>query len=275
VRAVYAVYLLVTVPLLAFVLGELLWSLPHLLLTAAGTGLRQAQQIRVAWQHAAPATLIVTLVQLLLLGLPVAGLGLMLGNLGRRLGSVLWRFSRPTPLRRCSGGLVVVVVVAVLARLWLPTLRTGVPAPPLTASAARLAAGVPGVPDPFAVPVQPLPDAAAVAGPPRPRAAVAAGGRGSGIAGAWQAMPADGGPPGAAVVIAGSPARSITLQPDGSYCVQPLSGAPRCGRYQIVGGSATDAETGPQLTTAGRTLTVLGADGTLLRLQPSSATDVP
>ncbi len=276
VRAVYALYLLITVPLLAFVLGELLWGLPHLLLTAAGTGLRLGQEIRAAWQHAAIATLAATLVQFVLLGLPVVGLGLMLANLGRRLARALWRLSQPTPWRRAAGALVVVAIAGGLTRLWLPALHASLPRP-AAAQAARAPAGVPGVPEPFARSLPAQPDAATLAGPLQPRGAATDAAGDPWPEGIWQALPDDGGsgPPRAAVVIAGSPARSISLHPDGSYCVQPLSGAPRCGHYEIVNEAPANADVGPSLTTAGRTLTVLGTDGSLLRLQPNSPADAP
>jgi putative peptide zinc metalloprotease protein len=271
VRGVYAGYLLITLPLLAFALGELLLGLPRLALTAAGTGERLGHQLTAAWQQGAVVLFALTLVQGLLLVLPVAGLALMLVNLSRRCGRLLWRLSAPTPLRRAVGATIALAMAAVLVRLWLPAVQAGMPrqaAPEL----ARLPVGMPGVPAPFAIPLAAQPDAAALAGPPAPQGATN-GGEGAGLAGAWLALPADGDPPGAAVTIAGSPARSLMLQPDGRYCVQPLSGPLRCGSYHVLAKTPATVD-GTVLSSAGQTLTVLGPDGNLLLLQPV-ATAVP
>ncbi|HZQ39110.1 MAG TPA: hypothetical protein VFD32_24500, partial [Dehalococcoidia bacterium] len=272
VRSVYAGYLLVTLPLLAFALGELLLGLPRLAFTAAGTGERLGFQLSAAWQQGAVVLFAVTLVQGLLLVLPVAGLALMLINLGRRCGRLLWRLSAPTPLRRAAGATIALAVATVVVRLWLPAVQAGVPSQAVP-EVARLPVGIPGVPAPFGIPLAAQPDAAMLAGPPAPRGGADGGAEGAGIAGAWLALPADADPPGAAVTIAGGPARSLVLQPDGRYCVQPLSGPKRCGSYHVLAGTPAAAN-GAVLSGAGQTLTVLGADGNLLLLQPA-ATAVP
>ncbi len=267
VRAVYALYLLVTVPLLAFALAELLLGLPRLLLNAAGTGLRLGAQLSGAWRQGAVALVLVTLVQTLLLALPVAGLALMLVNLGRRGGRLLWRLSAPTPPRRVAGVALALALAAGLVRLWLPALRAGVPRP-VTAQALRLPAGMPGVPAPFAIPFPATADAATLAGPPLPPR-VGGNADQPGFAGSWLAVPDGDGTPGPAPIIAGNPARSLTLRADGSYCVQPLDGTPRCGRYRLVQQSA-DAAGGPVLSGAGQTVTVLGPNGDLLLVQATA-----
>lgn len=264
VRAVYALYLLVTVPLLAFALAELLLGLPRLLLTAAGTGERLGLQLAAAWRAGAVALFVVTLLQGLLLALPVAGVALLLANLGRRCSRLLWRLSAPTPLRRLAGTAIALAVAAGLVRLWLPAVRAGV-SPQTTVGVARPPLGAPGVPSPLALPWPSSADPATLAGPPAPPEGGGESGGGTGVAGSWLALPADGDTRGAAVTIAGSPARSLTLRADGSYCIEPLSGAVRCGRYRVVP-MTVDAATGPTLSSGGQTLTVLGPDGRLLLL---------
>ncbi|HET8631789.1 MAG TPA: hypothetical protein VFL91_30565, partial [Thermomicrobiales bacterium] len=125
VKAVFALYILITVPLLVFLLGVTVKSAPRVLATAWDAFRQQGGAFGRA--HAAGSFLGMTsaAVQMALLALPALGLVFMLGNLARRGFGALWAWSRPTPARRAVGALGTVAAVALVGFLWAPQLPFG------------------------------------------------------------------------------------------------------------------------------------------------------
>jgi putative peptide zinc metalloprotease protein len=127
-KLVFVLYTLVTIPLLAFVLFTMVRTVPRVIATALDSGHKLIDQFGagVAGGHALAAA--AAAVQLVLLALPTAGMLLILFTLGRQLTRLLWNWSRPTPWRRISGGLIGAVIVAVIVALWTPQVLSFLPA---------------------------------------------------------------------------------------------------------------------------------------------------
>jgi putative peptide zinc metalloprotease protein len=123
VAAAFAVYILVTVPLLAFLLFLLVRRTPSILTATRDSVLWQAEAFAAARVAGDTTAMALSVVHLLTLTLYTFGLLFVLFNLGRRASGALWRWSRPTPARRAIGLLVVAGVVALVGYLWAPQLQ--------------------------------------------------------------------------------------------------------------------------------------------------------
>ena len=125
VKAVFALYILLVGPLLAFLLFAMIKGVPRVLATG-WTSFRQLSGNFASAQHSGAALGMATAaVQIGLLALPTLGTVYMLVRLGRTAGVALWRWSQPTPGRRALGSTISVAAVALLAFLWAPQLPFG------------------------------------------------------------------------------------------------------------------------------------------------------
>lgn len=122
VKAVFALYILITIPLLAFLLFVMIQGLPRILATAWDSFTIQAGEFSKALKAGDILAMAGTSGQMVLLALPVIGLLYVLYMLGRKAVKTLWNWSKPTPARRVMGGLIGAGAVAFLFFLWLPQL---------------------------------------------------------------------------------------------------------------------------------------------------------
>lgn len=124
-KVVFALYALVTIPLLALLTLAMIRGLPRVLATIFDSA---AQQLPLLAQEQAAgnaAGMAVVFGRLLALALPTLGIFYSLFRLGRRLFSSLWRWSAPTPSRRLMGALGTLSVVGLLWWAWAPALPFG------------------------------------------------------------------------------------------------------------------------------------------------------
>ncbi len=120
VKVLFAIYIIITVPLLTFLAFLMIKGVPRVLATAWDSGSKQAAALSTAHAHGDVLGTITSAVQILVLALPTFGLLYVLFNLTRRGFGALWRWSKPTVGRRITGSAVTVGVVAFLALLWVP-----------------------------------------------------------------------------------------------------------------------------------------------------------
>lgn len=125
VKVLFALYIIVTIPILAFLLFELLKNVPRILATAWDSFGKQVSTLSDAAHSGHYGGVALAVVQMLLLALPVAGLGFTLFSLGRTLFRLLWNWSKPTPARRALGSLAAAGIAALLVYLWVPDLNFG------------------------------------------------------------------------------------------------------------------------------------------------------
>jgi len=133
VKILFALYILVTIPVLAFLLFVMIKNVPRILATAWDSFHQQGIALSGAWSGGHYGGVTLAVLQMLLLALPVAGLGFTLFSLARAGFRALWNWSRPTPARRAAGSLATAMVAALLAYLWIPSLPFGGRANPIAA----------------------------------------------------------------------------------------------------------------------------------------------
>jgi putative peptide zinc metalloprotease protein len=122
VKAIFLLYIIVTVPLLAFLLFLMIKNVPRILASAWDSLSKQGSSLVDAWGGGHFGTVAFDALQILLLALPVAGLCFTLYSLGKRVIALLWAWSKPTPARRVAGSFVAIAIAALLVFLWVPSL---------------------------------------------------------------------------------------------------------------------------------------------------------
>jgi putative peptide zinc metalloprotease protein len=137
-KAVFAGYILIVVPLLAFLTFVALKGLPRFAATTWDSFQKQAGQFSGAFAGGDLLGAFGTLVEIVLLALPVLGLIYMLVSLGKGLFLKLWRWSEGDTSKRMVALVNTASAVVILAMLWLPQIPF---APPGTAGPLYAASG--------------------------------------------------------------------------------------------------------------------------------------
>jgi putative peptide zinc metalloprotease protein len=141
----FATYIVVTIPLLIFLLFTMLRAAPRIVATAVDALFAQFGTIGTSIGDGNLLITLAAIAQVVALGLPLLGIVVTLFTLARRVFGAIWRWSSPTPARRVTGAAVSAALIALIAFMWAPQLPfvPGAPPGPLYAATA-----------PF-VPVQP------------------------------------------------------------------------------------------------------------------------
>jgi putative peptide zinc metalloprotease protein len=136
-KFVFGTYILVTVPLLIFLLFTMLRAAPRLIATAVDALGFQVGTIGKSAGAGDVVMILAAIAQIFALALPLLGIVYTLVTLARRLFGAIWRWSSPTPARRVMGAAMSAAIVAAVALLWAPELPLpGAPAGPLYAATA-------------------------------------------------------------------------------------------------------------------------------------------
>jgi putative peptide zinc metalloprotease protein len=120
-KVVLLAYILITIPLLLFVLFQLLVGLPRILGTAWDSLGQQWASLGGAFAAGEPLVVAGSVVQILVLGLMTGGLLFFLFTLARTTVRRAWDWSRPTWPRRIAGAAATVALAGVLVILFAPT----------------------------------------------------------------------------------------------------------------------------------------------------------
>lgn len=118
VKAVFAAYITLTVPVLALLLFLLVDRAPSLLSVMWDSFVHQMTNLSTAQGTGNALGVVASASQMLILALEMVGIAYLLYALGRALARAIWSWSRPTPTRRATGALIAVAVVALVAFLW-------------------------------------------------------------------------------------------------------------------------------------------------------------
>jgi hypothetical protein len=105
-----------------FSIYSMLKATPSVLATGWDSAVKQFGALQQATGSGDVLSMVVAAVQLLVLALPTAALIYSLIRFGRRIGTTVWKWSKPTPLRRLIGGLGTMVACGLLIYLWAPAL---------------------------------------------------------------------------------------------------------------------------------------------------------
>jgi putative peptide zinc metalloprotease protein len=212
----FVAYILITVPLLLFLLFTMIRAAPRIIATAWDALFAQFGTIGHSFGVGDIIVGLAAIAQVVALALPLLGIVVTLFTLARRVFGAIWRWSQPTAGRRITGALASVAIVAGIAALWAPQLPLpGAPPGPLYAATAPL------------VPIQPyeqftLADITvtqgSLANPGVTAAPAASGGQGApagggGQPGASQAPAATAGPSAAPATSPGAAGSPVTTTP--------------------------------------------------------------
>jgi hypothetical protein len=122
VKLVFAVYLLLTIPLLVLGLTWMVLRLPRFLLLFWDSLLYQVQVFSLARSNGDLSHMILLVVSMLLVALMMVGSLYLVFNLGRTSVKALWHWSTPTPRRRISGAVLACAVLSLIGYSWIPSL---------------------------------------------------------------------------------------------------------------------------------------------------------
>jgi hypothetical protein len=122
VKAVFAAYILVTIPVLALIFLGAIRIVPTTIMTAWDSWHLLSRDFAYAQSNRDLLGVAAAVTQMLILALPVLGLLFLLYICSRQPLTALWHWSIPSARRRVIGGLGAVTAVAGLALLWAPQL---------------------------------------------------------------------------------------------------------------------------------------------------------
>jgi hypothetical protein len=121
-RAVFAIYVFLTIPVLAFLLFLLATRMPFIFTTIWDSLLNQMTNLSAAWSESDVSGVAASVSQMLMLALELLGIAYLSYTVGRVLVKALWSWGKPTPVRRVVSALVSASIVAGLGLLWVPEL---------------------------------------------------------------------------------------------------------------------------------------------------------
>jgi putative peptide zinc metalloprotease protein len=120
VRTVVTLWVVLVVPLLLFQIGMILLHIPRIFATAWDSLGKQTDTVSTAVGKGDVLNAGVGIVQSLILILPILGLVLTFGRLGKRMATKAWTATEGSVPGRLAVGVVAVVAVGGLAYTWLP-----------------------------------------------------------------------------------------------------------------------------------------------------------
>ena len=131
-KIVFALYIVLVVPLLAFLLFTMIRSFPRVAATAGDSTSKQLATLGGAFAHTDVIALAASILQLVLLAIPVIGLAIVIVSVLRSWLRLLWRWSKGSTPRRGVASVAGLATFAFLAFLWLPEIPSlGLPRGPL------------------------------------------------------------------------------------------------------------------------------------------------
>jgi hypothetical protein len=120
VKAVFAIYIIFTVPVLALFFFLMVISAPYFIAISWDALLSQTRLFSMAQSSGEFILMAASASQMLLITLSMLAIVYMLYSMSRKPIRVLWNWSKPTPMRRMAGALATSGTVALLALLWTP-----------------------------------------------------------------------------------------------------------------------------------------------------------
>jgi len=120
VRAAVTAWVFVVVPLLAFELLVVLIHLPRIIATAWASGAHLWHGAQHAITKGDPVGVVSSLLQIVVLAIPVVGIVLMLWRVASGGGRWMWRTTAGRPVARALGLVLSAAALAALAMAWIP-----------------------------------------------------------------------------------------------------------------------------------------------------------
>jgi outer membrane lipoprotein-sorting protein len=124
VKIVLAVYILLTIPVLAYLFILLIRTLPTIVMTAVDAFYMQSTMVVAAWQQGAFATVFLILITAFFILVPVIGSFYTIYAFGRSPSIRLWKWSKPVMVRQIGFVACVAAFLTLAAFSWMPQFRT-------------------------------------------------------------------------------------------------------------------------------------------------------
>lgn len=124
-KAVFGLYIVIVVPLLAFLLFIMLKGVPRVLATGWDSLRKHGGEMIHYGASGNFFGVAASALQLFALGLSMLGLGYTLYSFGRIGLTLMWRWSQGSSLRRVGGVAATMAIVGFIAFLWMPQLSLG------------------------------------------------------------------------------------------------------------------------------------------------------
>lgn len=120
VKVVFALYILLTLPVLALLFFLIITNFPRLMVVGWSALLFQIRVFPLAWSSGDFLVMAAVISQMLLIALSMLTALYFLYNMSRQPIRALWNWSKPTPARRLVSTVTAVAAVAVVVLLWVP-----------------------------------------------------------------------------------------------------------------------------------------------------------
>ena len=135
-KTVFIIYMVIVVPVIAALVFFAIKTFPAVFATALDSGSKLAGTASEGLAKGDPIAVAAAVVQILILGLQVLGLGVVVFTVLKRIFVGLWKWGSGSPAKRMISSFASLAVLAVLVFLWTPALPNGT-AGPLYASAQQ------------------------------------------------------------------------------------------------------------------------------------------
>lgn len=121
VKTVFALYLVIAIPILALLLFFLLAGVPTIAIAGWEAGLGQVHALGTASRGGNVVGIVAAAAQMLLLALQLVAIGYLLFSVLWRPAIALWRWSKPVPSRWAPAALTTLASLSLLTFLWMPS----------------------------------------------------------------------------------------------------------------------------------------------------------
>jgi putative peptide zinc metalloprotease protein len=128
-KTVFVIYTIIVVPLIAFLIFVAIKTFPAVFATALDSALKLVATAGEGLSRGDAVAVAAALVQILILGLQVLGLGVLVFTVLKRVFVGLWQWGSGSPVKRIASSFASLAILALLAFLWTPALPTGTPGP--------------------------------------------------------------------------------------------------------------------------------------------------
>jgi putative peptide zinc metalloprotease protein len=120
VKVVFIAYIVLTLPVLAFLVYLVMTRMPRFAVTTLGALLLQVRHFTEAISSGNGVAIALVVAQILMLGLSLFAIAFLFYSLLWGPIRAVWKWSKPSPMRQVVGALTGVAMTALLAYLWVP-----------------------------------------------------------------------------------------------------------------------------------------------------------
>jgi putative peptide zinc metalloprotease protein len=128
-KTVFILYTIIVIPVIALLVFFAIKTFPAVFATALDSGSKLAGTAGEGLSKGDWVAVAASVVQILILGLQVLGLGVVVFTVLKRVFLGLWRWGSGSPTKRVASSFASLAILALLAFLWTPALPNGAPGP--------------------------------------------------------------------------------------------------------------------------------------------------